>query len=177
VLSDAPERPCGGQAGGADRWEEPGQGADEQGGGQEAGPGFGRDDDGLAMAAGIDGGGGGAEDDAGGAADQGHQDGLGQELRADLAAGGAEHPAQPDLLAASQNRDDHDVGHPDRADQQRDRAQAKEQRVEWPLASAWAVSASEGWETVTWFGFTGLAWSPSRLSIRAVTAWVLTVRT
>ena len=33
VVSDAPERPGWGQAGGADGWEEPGEGADEQGGG------------------------------------------------------------------------------------------------------------------------------------------------
>ena len=26
-----------------------------------------------------------------------------------------------------------------------------------PLASAWAVSASDGWETSTWSGFSGLA--------------------
>ncbi len=46
-----------------------------------------------------------------------------------------------------------------------------------PLASAWAVSAAEGWETVTWFGFSGLAWSPSRLYTCVVTAGMLTVRT
>src|SRR5271169_851594 len=37
-----------------------------------------------------------------------------------------------------------------------------------PLASAWAVSASEGWETSTWLGFSGSAWAPSRLSTRVV---------
>ena len=35
-----------------------------------------------------------------------------------------------------------------------------------PLASAWAVRASEGRETLTWLGFSGLAWAPSRLSTR-----------
>ena len=69
-------------------------------------------------------------DDARGAAGQGQQDRLGQELGADLAPGGAQRPAQPDLGAALEHGDDHDVGHPDRADQQRDRAEAEEQGVE-----------------------------------------------
>jgi hypothetical protein len=38
--------------------------------------------------------------------------------------------AQPDLGAAVEDGDDHDVGHPDGPDQQRDRAEAKEQGVE-----------------------------------------------
>ncbi len=46
-----------------------------------------------------------------------------------------------------------------------------------PLASAWAVSAAEGWETLTWFGFSGQAWAPSRLSTAVVTAGLLVVRT
>ena len=133
VVSDAPERLGWGQACGADGWEEPGQGADEQGGGQAAGPGLGRDDDGLAVDTGVGGGGGDTGDDTGDAAGQGQQDRLGQELGADLAAGGAQRPAQPDLGAAFQHRDDHDVGHPDRADQQRDRAQSEEQGVERAL--------------------------------------------
>ena len=33
-----------------------------------------------------------------------------------------------------------------------------------PLASTWAVSAAEGWETSTSLGFSGLAWAASRLS-------------
>jgi hypothetical protein len=40
-----------------------------------------------------------------------------------------------------------------------------------PLAAAAAVSAAEGWETLTWLGFSGLAWAPSRLSTRVVAAW------
>ena len=127
------ERLGGGQAGGADGGQQPGQGADDDRGGQAAGPGLGRDDDGLAVAVGVGGGGGRAGDDPGGAAGQGQQDGLGQELGADLAAGGAQRAAQPDLGAAFQHRDDHDVGHPDRANQQRDRAQAEEQGVERAL--------------------------------------------
>ena len=35
-----------------------------------------------------------------------------------------------------------------------------------PLASAWAVRAAEGWETLTSAGFSGLAWAASRLSTR-----------
>ena len=46
-----------------------------------------------------------------------------------------------------------------------------------PSASARAVSASEGWETLTWLGFSGLACAPSRLSTAVVAAWVSTVRT
>ena len=65
VVSDAPERLGWGQACGADGWEEPGQGADEQGGGQAAGPGLGRDDDGLAMGVGVGCGGGRAGDEIG----------------------------------------------------------------------------------------------------------------
>jgi hypothetical protein len=42
-----------------------------------------------------------------------------------------------------------------------------------PLASACAVSASEGRETSTWLGFSGLAWAVSRLSTRVVTALVV----
>src|SRR5580704_15928050 len=39
----------------------------------------------------------------------------------------------PDLLAAFQHRDDHDVGDADRADQQGDRAEAEEQGVQGAL--------------------------------------------
>src|ERR1035438_7774783 len=39
VLSDAPERLSGGQAGGADGGQQPGQGADDDSRGQAAGPG------------------------------------------------------------------------------------------------------------------------------------------
>jgi len=130
---DGQECLCRGQACAADGRQQPGQGADDDGRGQAAGPGFGRDDDGLAVAAGVGGGGGRAGDDSGGGAGQGQQDRLGQELGADLASGGAQRAAQPDLRAAFQHRDDHDVGHPDRADQQRDRAQAEEQGVERAL--------------------------------------------
>ena len=71
--------------------------------------------------------------DAGDAADQGEQDGFGEELDADVALGGAQGAAQPDLAAAFQHGDDHDVGHSDRADEQGDRAQPEEQGVEGAL--------------------------------------------
>jgi hypothetical protein len=85
------------------------------------------------VAAGVGGDSGCADEDAGGAAGQGEHDGLGEKLGADLAAGGAQGAAQPDLLAAFQHGDDHDVGDPDGADQQRDRAEAEEQGVERAL--------------------------------------------
>src|SRR6266566_3600654 len=43
-----------------------------------------------------------------------------------------------------------------------------------PLASAWAVSAAEGWETSTSEGFSGLAWAASRLSTRST--WLVTAQ-
>src|SRR5262249_50420118 len=85
TASDTPQRLGGGQPCGADGGEEPGERADEQGGGERAGPGLGRDDEKLVVAAGVCGGGGRADGYAGGAAGQGQQDGLGQELGADLA--------------------------------------------------------------------------------------------
>ncbi len=72
-------------------------------------------------------------DHPGGTAGQGEEDGLGEELDADMAFGRAQGAAQPDLRAAFQHGDDHDVGHADRADQQRDGAQAEEQDVEGAL--------------------------------------------
>ena len=33
-----------------------------------------------------------------------------------------------------------------------------------PAASAWAVSAADGCDTLTWLGFSGLAWAAIRLS-------------
>ena len=85
------------------------------------------------VAAGVGGDGGGAGEDADGAAGQGQHDRLGEELGPDLAPGGAKGAAQPDLLTALKHGDDHDVGDADRADQQRDRAEAEEQGVERSL--------------------------------------------
>src|SRR6185437_13578124 len=126
---DAPERLGGGHAGGADGGQQAGEGADEQGGGQAAGPGPGRDDQELVVGAGVGGGGDGAEGDAGGAAGGGQQYGFGEEL----GAGGAQRAAQPDLLTAFQHGDDHDVGDADAADEQGDGAEAEEQGVQGAL--------------------------------------------
>ena len=61
----------------------------------------GGNDDGFAVAAGVGGGGGRAGEDADGAPGQGQQDRLGEELDPDLAAGGAQRAAQPDLLSGA----------------------------------------------------------------------------
>src|SRR3984957_5661325 len=100
TASDAPECLGWGQTGGADGGQQAGQGTDDDRRSQAAAPGFGRDDDGLAVGAGVGSGGGRAADDSGGAPGQGQQDRFGQELDPDLAAGGAQRPAQPDLGAA-----------------------------------------------------------------------------
>src|SRR5262249_53861175 len=125
-----PEGLGGGHAGGAQGGKEPGGGSYEKGGGEAAGPGGGGDDDGPAVSGGVDGGGVRPGAGPGRAAKEGEQDGLGQELGADVAFGSAQRAAQPDLGAAFEDGDDHDVGHPDGADEQRDRAEAEEQAVE-----------------------------------------------
>jgi hypothetical protein len=61
----------------------------------------------------------GAEQHPGEPAGGGQEQGLGEELHADVASGGAEGAAQADLGAAFQHRDDHDVGDADPADEQR----------------------------------------------------------
>ena len=126
----------------------------------------------LAVAAGVGGGGGGADGDAGRAAGQGQQDGLGEELGADLAAGGAQGAAQADLVRRSRTEMTMMLATP-MAPTSRATAPRPRNRVSSaPLASAWAVSAAEGWETATWPGFSGLAWAPSRLSTAVVAAGV-----
>ena len=64
---------------------------------------------------------------------EGEQDGFGEELDADVAFGGAERAAQPDLGPAFEHGDDHDVGDADGADEQRYGAEAEEQAVERAL--------------------------------------------
>src|SRR5260370_1448882 len=177
VLSDAPERLAGGQAGGADGGQQPGQGADDDGGGQPSGPGFGRDDEELAVALGVDGGGGGADGDSRRAAGQGRQDRLGQELDADLAAGGAQRRRSPISERRSRTEMTMMLATPIAPTSGATAPSPRNRVSRAPAASARAVSAAEGWETSTWFGFSGLAWSPSRLSTRVVAAWVSTVRT
>ena len=71
--------------------------------------------------------------DADGAADEGEQDGLSEELDADVAFGGAERAPQSDLGSSFEDGDDHDVGHPDRPDQERHRAETQEEVVEGAL--------------------------------------------
>ena len=128
-----PECLGGGHAGGAQGGQQPGGGADDDRGAEAAGPGQRGDDHGPALCVGVDDGGGDAEDHPGGTAGHGEQDGFGEELGADVAFGGAQGAAQPDLRPAFQHGDDHDVGHADGADQQRDRAEAEEQHVEGAL--------------------------------------------
>jgi hypothetical protein len=72
------------------------------------------------------------------------QDRLGQELCADLSAGRAERPPEPDLRAAFEHADDHDVRHTNRAHEQRDGAEPEEQAVEG------ALSVSTGGERGRW---------------------------
>ena len=83
---------------------------------------------------GVDDGGGNAECDTDGATEQTEQDGFREELGADVPSGGAKGAAQSDLGATFEDGDDHDVGDADRADQEGDGAQAKEQAVEGTLS-------------------------------------------
>ena len=124
---------------------------------------------------GVDGRGERTRPDADGAADEGEEYGLGEELGPDVASGGAEGSAQPDLGPAFEHGDDHDVGHPDRADQQGNGAETQEEVVEGALASAWATRAAEGWETSTSLGFSGLAVAASKLSTWST--WLVWART
>ena len=71
--------------------------------------------------------------DASGAADESEEDGFGEELDPDVTFGGAQGAAQPDLGSSFEDGDDHDVGHPDRADEQGDGAEAEEEVVEGAL--------------------------------------------
>jgi hypothetical protein len=120
----------GGELGGADGGEEAGERADEQCRGYSAGPGGGGDDDRPVLDGRVAGRGRRAEDDVGDPAEDGEQDGFGEELGADLAFGCAKRAAQPDLGAAFQDGNDHDVGHSDGPDEQGDGAEAEEQAVE-----------------------------------------------
>ncbi len=53
VRSDAPERLGGGHTGGADGGQQPGQGTDDDGRGQAAGPGPGRNDEEIVLGIGA----------------------------------------------------------------------------------------------------------------------------
>jgi signal transduction histidine kinase len=98
-ASHAPEGLGGRHAGGADGGQEPGDGADREGGGQPAGPGDGRDDDSPMFEMGVEGGRCRAEPDADDAAQEREEQGFGEELDADVAFGGAQRAAQPDFGA------------------------------------------------------------------------------
>ncbi len=140
---------------------------------ETAGPGFDGDDGGLAVAAGIGDDGGGAEEDTGHAAGQGQQGGLGEELGADLAAGGAEGAAQADFLTAFQHGDDHDVGDTDGTDEEGDGAEAEEQGVEGTFGVGLRGECSRrlgDGDVVR--GFPGRPGAPSRLSTAVVAAWL-----
>ena len=91
------------------------------------------DDHRPALGVGVDHGGEHAQSDADGAPQEGQEDGFGKELDADMALGGSEGAAQPDLASSFQDGDDHDVGHADGSDEQGDRTQAQEERVEGAL--------------------------------------------
>src|SRR6202167_6768582 len=132
-MSQAPQGRGGGHSRGAQRGPEPGDGSDYDGGADAATP---RDDgnhDGLVLGTRVEGGGEGTRSDAGCAADQGEQDSLGQELDSDVSPGGPQGPAEPDLASSFEDRDDHDVRHSDRPDQQCDRAKTQEEVVEGAL--------------------------------------------
>ena len=79
------ERVGGGEAGGADRGEDAGDRADQDRGADAAAPGERGDDGRPVLGVRVDRGGERARADAGGAAEQGEEDRLGEELGADLA--------------------------------------------------------------------------------------------
>ncbi len=74
------------------------------------------------------------DDGPGHAAQERQQYRLGQELLGHVAPGGAERAAQADLAAALEDRDDHDVGDADAADEQGHRAEPEEEAVVGALA-------------------------------------------
>src|SRR5262249_13918166 len=79
---------------------------------------------------GVDRGGEPAKDRSAGAAGEGEQGGLGDELHCNVGPGGTKSPAQPDLAPSFQDGDHHDVGDPDAADEQGDAAEGQEQALE-----------------------------------------------
>jgi hypothetical protein len=91
------------------------------------------DDEELVLGRGVDGSGQGACPDAVGPADEGEEDGFGEELHADGASVGSQGAAESDLGAAFKDGDDHDVGHPDRADEEGRCAETQEEIVEGAL--------------------------------------------
>ena len=74
----------------------------------------------------------GAGDHPGDAAAEGQDQGFDQELALDVAAVRAERPADTDLAAPLGHRDQHDVHHPDAADDQADAADGGQQQGHQP---------------------------------------------
>src|SRR5437660_12854371 len=132
-LSDTPQGLSGREASGAEGREQPCDGTYHKGGAKSPGPGQSGDDDGPVLGGGIDGGGKHTGSDTDDAAEEGEQDSFEEELDADVALGGTQRPAQPDLGAALKHRDDHDVGHADGADEQGHGPEAEEEAVEGGL--------------------------------------------
>ena len=103
-------------------------------------------------------------------------DGFGEELDADVALGGAEGAAQPDLGAAFEDGDDHDVGHPDRPDQEGHRAEAQEEAVEGALGVGLGDEGGRGLGDVHLARvLAGWRWRPRRLS--TASTWPVWART
>src|SRR5215211_447927 len=90
------------------------------------------------------------------------------------AVGRAEGATEADIRAAFQ-RDDHDVGDADGADDQGHDAEAEEEAVERSGRGGAAVSASEGWLALTSSGARGLAVGASRDCSSAT--WSVSTRT
>jgi hypothetical protein len=78
---------------------------------------FGGDHDRPALRGGVDDRGGRADADADYSAREREQDRFGEELAADLVLGRAERASEPDLRAAFEHGDDHDVRDADGADE------------------------------------------------------------
>src|SRR6266404_238188 len=110
-------------ASGSHRREKAGEGPDEKRGAETAGPGGRGDGDLPVLGQGVDGGRRDAGGDAGSAADEGEQDGFGEELGADVPLGRAEGAAETDLGPPLEHPDEHDVADADGTDEQRHRAE------------------------------------------------------
>ena len=73
-----------------------------------------------------------------------------------MAFGGPEGSAQSDLASSFEDGDDHDVGHPDRADEQGDGAEAQEQAVERALGVGLGDQGGGGLADVDFAGVLGV---------------------
>ena len=93
---------------------------------------------------GVDGGGGGAGQDADRAAGQREQDRLGQELDPDLAAGGAQGAAQPDLRRRSRTEMIMMLATPTAPTSSATAPRPRNRVSKAPLASACAVERCRG---------------------------------